>query len=99
LDALVPIFQRALHLGCVQRALSKRLLDAFAGNHPADKQVFEKPSPWCTPVVQDALGCRHNDPHLLGMCLSITGPLFETFFFQKKSFLNTTQTEGLYKKF
>ncbi|PLW35595.1 hypothetical protein PCANC_19067 [Puccinia coronata f. sp. avenae] len=47
LDGLVPIVQRALHQGCVQRTLSKRLLDAFTKKHPVDEWVYEKPAPWC----------------------------------------------------
>ncbi|PLW51173.1 hypothetical protein PCANC_11411 [Puccinia coronata f. sp. avenae] len=47
MDGLVPIVQRALHQGCVQRTLLKRLLDAFTKKRPADERVFEKPAPWC----------------------------------------------------
>ncbi|PLW35175.1 hypothetical protein PCANC_19269 [Puccinia coronata f. sp. avenae] len=47
LDGLVPIVQRALHQGCVQRTLSKRLLDAFTKKRLADERVYEKPAPWC----------------------------------------------------
>ncbi|PLW42029.1 hypothetical protein PCANC_13135 [Puccinia coronata f. sp. avenae] len=39
-EALVPIVQRALHRGCVQRTLLKRLLDAFWEKRPADGRVF-----------------------------------------------------------
>ncbi|PLW09242.1 hypothetical protein PCANC_19971 [Puccinia coronata f. sp. avenae] len=48
LDGLVPIIQWALHQGCIQRTLSKRLLDAFTKKRPADERVFEKPTPWCS---------------------------------------------------
>jgi hypothetical protein len=59
MDGLVPIVQWALHQGCVQRTLLKRLLDAFTKKRPADKRVFEKPAPWCNRpgLMQGLWGC------------------------------------------